>query len=79
MGNCPVASSRGYMKLAFRTAASYRTMYVFPVNEHALKSTKDLVGPACRVWPAEYCSSQFPGLSIGLTDADKKGHTVCPP
>lgn len=78
MGNCPVASSRGYIKPAFRTAASCRTTYVFPVNEHALKSTKEHVGPACKVWPAEHCSNQFPGLSIGLTDADKKGHAACP-
>lgn len=45
-GKCPVASPRGYMKLAFRTAASYRTRYVFSVNEHTLKSTKEHVGPA---------------------------------
>lgn len=66
------------MKLVFRTIAFCRTRYAFPVRENALKSTKEHVGPACRIWPTEYWSNQFSGLSIDLTDADMKGHAVHP-
>lgn len=66
------------MKLAFRTTAFCRTTYAFRVRENALKTTKEHVGPACRIWLTEYWSNQFSGLSIDLTDADKQGHAVHP-